>query len=500
MTESLSASDFQSAVEKLPERVAEAASFAEFFRLAERLPLAEFPDALAQLSSSKSKWQVRLLELWAIRNPGAAKAWFEAQPQAERVRLFPEWADTWVRMDPKGLRQWLASRADEERRKLSEAHHRDWVDSLAEADPEGALQLAKLYPKLISAPSVLQTWAARAPEAAAAAALELPASQRTTAANFIMRQWGSKDPETALVWIEQLSDPALADSARRGFVLAASRKDPVAALELIRNRFPADRQEEQWRLVAAFGSTKDPEPIAALAQKQSDPKLRSTMVAEAIRFMTAEEAGVQGGLWPPANTEAKTDARRAADLWLTESTSSREALPHLDHVAAALANQYGIDAALAFLDRIPPQLNVDTKDIPDWVAHVRGWNEVANAALNLPSGERRTTWLEKAVNGLAKQGELTATQALLDRLPPGSERNGVLHAFASATFSEDPQGSATLLLKLPNGSAHLTDEVARWLKQDRFEARRWITRTDLLTQEQKQHLLGSAAAPNHGRQ
>jgi hypothetical protein len=304
-----------------------------------------------------------------------------------------------------------------------------------------------------------------------------------------MREWGAKDPESALAWIDQLRDPQLAVIARSGFVISQARKDPAAALEWVRTRFPADNQEDEWRYVAAFASEKDPQRVATLAQQQTDLKLRRTLMAEAIRFMTTGEAGVEGGLWPPAETETRTDARMAADLWLTESQLGQSALPHLGEVATALASQHGIDATLAFLDRIPAHLNADTKDIPEWLGRKEGWQEVAAATMRMPPGERRSAWLEKAVAGLVHEGNIRAAQAVVDRLPGGSERNDAVRMLAGATFGEDPEASALLLLKLPEGETHLTAELGRWLKRDSSEARRWITRTDKLSAEQKEQLL-----------
>jgi hypothetical protein len=205
--------------------------------------------------------------------------------------------------------------------------------------------------------------------------------------------------------------------------------------------------------------------------------------------MTAADAGVQGGLWPPAETETRTDARTAADLWLVESQLGQAALPHLDEVATALASQRGIDAALAFLDRIPAQLNADTKDIPDWLGKKSGWEDVAAATMRMPPGERRSAWLEKAVAGLVNEGNINAAQTMIDRLPSGSERNDAVRVLAGTTLGEDPETSALLLLELPNGEAHLTSELARWMQRDSSEARRWISRTDTLSAEQKEQLL-----------
>lgn len=491
------------AVKALPKEANELTQLSALFALCERFESPEFKAALEAMGGMERKWRVRLLEIWAERDTASAVGWFQALDANERAKVFPEWAQTWAKLDSSSLRQWLATRTEGEREQLNRIDDRvfdksGFVRSMAEVDPAAAFELTKLYPKLIDSATILRVWAQREPDSAAAKALTLKASERATAVDFVMREWGAKDPESALAWIDALTDPVLAERARGGFVRSVAPGDPAAAMRFVRDRFPLNEQGGTWRFVAAYASMKDPESAVTVALAEGDVNARRALLAEAIRFMTSKDAGVKGGLWPPADTDAVTDPKRAADLWLAESSSSKQPLPHLDEVTAALAKREGIASAIAFLDRLPPELNADVKDIPDWLGQVKSWNEVAEAAANMEAGPRRTAWMEKAVAALAKDGDLQTAQSLTERLPEGVERSGAIRAMAGACFPGNAAAGAELLLTLPDGRAELQAGLAGWLERDARKAGSWIRATDLLNEEEKAQIMQSVAAKTEG--
>ena len=467
-----------------------------FYELAARLAPENFPAAMDALRAAKSGWLAELLECWAERDVAAASAWFAAQSAELQRGLFSDWSEAWARLDAAGLRAWLTSRPENERAKLDGKYGDDALTRLlADRDPEAALALSLLYPTLLPAWTVLEQWAARDPSMAATRALALPGGKdKSSAIHFVARAWSRQNPEAALDWIEQLDDPAARDTARNALVMVFAGKNPLAAAEMIRARFPADKQAEQWRMVAAFGAKSDPEGVIAWAQNQGDLETRRTMIAEALRNMTARDSGTASGMWPPPDPHMpRSDARRTAELWLSESQSSAKPLDGGGEVLAALAKNYGIAEAVRFLDRPPPPLAEGVKDAAGALANVAGWPAIADAAMAMPPGARRTDWIAQAIGGLLKTGEIDAVQKVVARLPAGPERDGAVQSMAAALLPDDPDAGAQMLLALPDGAARLREQARRWLADDPREAKRWLAKTDSLSAEEIAALL---AAPS----
>ena len=496
----LNAADFREAIVAPGGGASGMANDLAFYELAARLAREDFPAAMEALRDAKSGRLAKLLEIWAERDVAAASGWFAAQPAETQRDLFHDWSQTWARLDADGLRKWLAGRPEEERAKLDGKYGDEPLTRLlADRDPEAALTLSQLYPTLLPAWTVLEQWAARDPAMAATRALALPGGQhKSDAIHFVARAWSRQNPEAALDWIEQLEDPAARDTARNALVMVFAGKNPIAAAETIRARFPPDRQADQWRMVAAFGAKTDPEAVIAWAQKQTDPEVRRTMIAEVLRNMTARDSGAASGLWPPPDPSMpRSDARRTAELWLAESQQSAKPLDGGREVLAALAKNHGLAEAVRFLDRTPPPLAEGVKDAASVLANVAGWPAIADAAMAMPPGARRTEWIAQAVAGLLQSGEIDAVQNVVARLPAGAERDGAVQSVAAALLPDDPDAGAQMLLALPDGEARLREQARRWLADDPREAKRWLAKTDALSAEEIATLLAAPATfPN----
>jgi hypothetical protein len=128
------------------------------------------------------------------------------------------------------------------------------------------------------------------------------------------------------------------------------------------------------------------------------------------------------------------------------------------------------------------------------VAQVAGWAAVADAAVQMPPGTRRSEWLQQSVSALTRDGEFSAAQQLIARLSAGPDRENAMRAMGATLFSENPDVGAATLLRLADGSKALAEEAQRWIKADAPEARRWISTTALLGEEAKTELLTHAAA------
>lgn len=458
----------------------------QFYEQANRLALADFPAAMEVLSKEENpSWRSLLLEVWAEKDLAAARDWFLQQAPETQRKEFNYWSAAWARMDAEGVRKWIGTLSPDESSKLRILGD-ELLEVLSEQDVAATFELAKKHPKLLSAWQVLNQWAKRDPAMAASHIDEIPEGKdRDSAFNFIGLAWSKQDPSGVLDWIEKIERPKDRETVRYALVRVASRKDPVAAAEMIREYFPAEEQDGQWRAVAAGGVRKDPEALIDWVQQQSDPKLRETMVTEALRQIASRAIGVID-MWPPPDLRMPhVDARKAADLWLSESRSAGKALEYGPEVVATLASEYGLAEAMQFIKSMPDSLSDGMHRAPTSLANIAGWSTVAEMAQTMEAGPRRSQWIQSSIRGWMEGGDYDEAQAVIDRLPAGAERESAVRTMATNLFREDRDASISLLRELPDGASCLANELQQLLESDRREATRWIRSTPLLSDDEK---------------
>jgi len=487
----ITAAELRDAVEQIPKNVPEAEQLATLFQCAERLSPENFPGALqafAELKDRSGWWRGKLLEIWAERDLRAAKAWFFAQPPAETWKLFNEWGEAWARLDPQGLCLWLRTRPEEER--LTRQFASELQRALAEADPEAALALGTLYPRGLARADVLEVWAHRDPVAAATKALEIKDPGNPGYSLFwVMKSWAKQSPENALVWLEGVTDPILAERGRFSVATILADSRGIAVADLIRERYPPGEQNKVLAQIAYGVGVHDPESVVRWAQENAEPRLRQQMIEMALNMMCEKAGDSQASVWPPIEPGvARPTASRLAELWLSEcaNSSPRERFPK--NVFSAIAQQAGLAEAVRFLDRLPQPPALAIKEAVTAVAASRGWPATGEAVFQLPPSPRRTELLAQAIESLANNGDVPAAQTLITRTPE-RERAPLVRALAAGLMQDDPHTSAQMLLELPAGHDSLRAQLAQWLERDPRYARRWVTATALLTSEEKQQLL-----------
>ena len=486
----LKPADFRAALEEIPKDADELRQLAALWRLAERLAIEDFPTALEAIRNLKEKkvWPLgALLTAWAERDLRAARGWFLAQPAADRPKLFDALGETWARLDPDGLHRWLSTRSEEERKPLRFSS--ELVRALSEFDPAAALTLSALYENKIANANILQTWARRDPLAAATKSLEMidPGNQGYSLFS-VMKEWVKTAPEDALAWLDTVTDPVLAERGRFSAATVLAETQGIAAADLVRARYPEVEQSKVLTQLAWGVAQKDPEAVVRWAQENAEPRLRQAMIQYALGVMCDHVTAAGANAWPPGANLARPDAKRLADLWLSEFPEESASKWVPTKVFGAIAEGAGLAEAVRFLERLPAHAALATEDALKELAKTRGLPAVAAEVFRLPPSEQRGEWLGKAVESLAKNGDVPAARALIERLPAPA-REPLVRALAVGLLRDDPEGGAQMLLDLPQGRDGLQNELSQWMQRDPPNARRWVAATAFLTNEERQKLL-----------
>ena len=158
-----------------------------------------------------------------------------------------------------------------------------------------------------------------------------------------------------------------------------------------------------------------------------------------------------------------------------------------------LAETSDVNAAVQLVLQLPEN---QFKDASQKLAEAVGWQAVGDAARQWPPGARREEWLRQTVSGLLRDGDVSAAQQFVARLPAGPEQADAVRTIGTTLFSEDPDAGAQTLLRLADGRAVLRESVQHWLETDAAEARRWIGATRLLDAGEKGALLTPSAIPS----
>ena len=193
-------------------------------RAAEAVPLAEIPEALQRITASSAPVAAELEQLlvrrWAEADPTQAAAWAAARPEdARQQRALEQIAIVWAGQD---LTAAVA-----------------WVNSLAESAGKTSVVLSLGY-------EAARTNPLQAIELASA----IPA---TPAADDLLAhsvsQWATQDSQSALDWVQRVTDPQLRQRLLGNVAVALARRDAPHAAALVAGSLVAG--DEQSRAAVA---------------------------------------------------------------------------------------------------------------------------------------------------------------------------------------------------------------------------------------------------------
>ncbi len=337
------------------------------------------------------------------------------------------------------------------------------VRTLARRDPAGTLARLLSMPKCMQAPdefvgeggmnsgtplaAIFAAWTRQNPEAAAAAMMKLPRSERPVA--IIAETWAYQDGPAAVRFITD-------------FIEEGGEVDhPELRMESILRASFARHPQETAKLIAA-----DAKLRAVMADGQSVRIRKLWQVvdpAAALRWTLEEQAGLFMGegmdqhiTLPEGHTVYRTlindDPEAECDRWLVELRRHRD--PAL--ALTALGWTQEMATALATLaSRVFPQKAAElAKLLP------------ASALDAMPAGSKSSGNLRRYWPDLA----------LLPETPPPSNANAPLQPFPEGYFKHDPAAAAEMLLSRPMTESDVTQAVPIWAPHDLAGVKAWIAR------------------------
>ena len=460
---------------------------------AQAFDLSDFPAIIGALRGKADDRGLsgELLEIWAERDVAGARAWCMTQPVSERLGFFDHVAEAWVHVDALGMRDWLRDLPKEDRNillpKIPESGRwmegsRPWLQAIIDRNPEAALDLLEVFPDGEQQMGyAMGAFAKRDPVAAAARTLALPNGSlaKMYAFNSLLGAWLEADRAAAMEWAERVGDPQIAERAREVQSWGASSKvyESQAEFETVLGALTGVEREKMLQSQAYSLAVSAPDKALAMADRAASPASRAKIIERVLVKMNANG----------------TDPVRAAQVWLAESTQAGHPLAWSRETLGGLAEASGVNAAVQLVLQLPEN---QLKDASQKLAEAVGWQAVGDAARQWPPGARREEWLRQTVSGLLRDGDVSAAQQFVARLPAGPEQEGAVRTIGTTLFSEDPDAGAQTLLRLADGRAVLRESVQHWLETDAAEARRWIGATRLLDAGEKGALLTPSTTPS----
>jgi hypothetical protein len=283
-------------------------------QLAAQIPDADLERTLDHLWAAAEPGSARdlsmiLLRRWAGLMPGVAASWLLTKPAGERRHAAGlAIATAWAGADPDAAAEWV----------------RNWP---VDRRPAGLLAVAYEASQ-------------QSPTNALWLAAELPADEsRDQLIEHAVREWASRDAETALSWAAGLGATPLRDQVLASLSLAVGDKAPEKGVTLALETLPEGRKKEDVvvGLVQRWAQT-EPDKAAAWVQQFPEGRLRESAVENLVKLW-AEKTPEAPGTWigtlqgdvrdtaaaAYASTLASSDPASAAE-WIgsIENTDARE--------------------------------------------------------------------------------------------------------------------------------------------------------------------------------
>jgi hypothetical protein len=481
------------AISALANEVSEDSLFTKrLFEFALHIPPKEFGRVLDRLrklgSKNHDRLRAELLGYWMELNAPAARAYLTALPILERVRLIGPAADAWARMDSEGLMSWLVSLPSHESLALRDTVRDSVAAVQSQRDPAHAVAL------LLESRDggnggggrveleIFAHWSKSDPVAAAQRALLLPGGKgRATALAVTMEFWLKDNRAAAIAWVQNISDPNLAREAGIKLTERLGLIDPQAAVKFAFEQGVADADTFYAREACKHWVERD--QAGALAWAQSLP-------SSASRDITL--ARMLAGL-------AKSQPQTAARMFVAETGRGANMADAAQDIIQGLTKAGDGKTLGAFLEQFPEAEGRSlTALVVGGLASESDPSKILATGLQLPHGPARARWLEESVGWITQQRGLQQAQQALETVPAGPERNSFVATAVLKEFSmgRDIDRAVALAQTLPNGRTYIEEGVTRWLRSgDATAARNWLRQTRTLTEEDKQRVLRSAAAP-----
>jgi hypothetical protein len=467
-------------------------------------------EALAEVEAMKDeRFQTRLrnmlLSRWGESDPKAALAYIQGlnlDGGSFPFDVVKSVISSWAEKDFTAAKAWVEGLPLGTYRRRSAMV--DLAFALAQKDPAAALSLARSLPaddgqRFLS--GALNGWCLKDAEAAIAYAVQLPdvgnwtlvlmfdkiaskdpdkaikmlekipsENQQNEALRKIGLRWAISDPNAALDWANQQTDPKVKSEILQGVIGGMAQKDPERALELAQS-LPANEREGRIDYILGVLSESDPEGAVGYAMNLPSNKSKNFNVSRlAGQWISSDPQGALG--WFDSLTDPKLK----------------------EQVAGAMIDNLPKDdlaTSLKLLDTMPPGFfqnqalsrigrnwaQTDQKAALDW-ANVQTDPEVKSEILG------------GVIQGMSVKDPNSAFQ-LVQSLPAGNSRNRIIITSLGSMAQSDPQSAIALASGIAEAHDRLMAQanvVRSWKRRDPTAANQWVNSSSL-PQDEKAMML-----------
>jgi hypothetical protein len=466
-------------------------------------------EALAEVEAMKDeRFQTRLrnmlLSRWGESDPKAALAYIQGlnlDGGSFPFDVVKSVISSWAEKDFTAAKAWVEGLPPGTYRRRSAMV--DLAFALAQKDPAAALSLARSLPgddgqRFLS--GALNGWCLKDAEAAIAYAVQLPdvgftlvymfdriaskdpvkainlleqipsENQQNEALRKIGLRWAISDPNAALDWANQQTDPKVKSEILQGVIGGMAQKDPERALELAQS-LPANEREGRIDYILGVLSESDPEGAVGYAMNLPSNKSKNFNVSRlAGQWISSDPQGALG--WFDSLTDPKLK----------------------EQVAGAMIDNLPKDdlaTSLKLLDTMPPGFfqnqalsrigrnwaQTDQKAALDW-ANVQTDPEVKSEILG------------GVIQGMSVKDPNSAFQ-LVQSLPAGNSRNRIIITSLGSMAQSDPQSAIALASGIAEAHDRLMAQanvVRSWKRRDPTAANQWVNSSSL-PQDEKAMML-----------
>ena len=466
-------------------------------------------EALAEVEAMKDeRFQTRLrnmlLSRWGESDPKAALAYIQGlnlDGGSFPFDVVKSVISSWAEKDFTAAKAWVEGLPPGTYRRRSAMG--DLAFALAQKDPAAALSLARSLPgddgqRFLS--GALNGWCLKDAEAAIAYAVQLPdvgftlvymfdkiaskdpdkaikmlekipsENQQNEALRKIGLRWAISDPNAALDWANQQTDPKVKSEILQGVIGGMAQKDPERALELAQS-LPANEREGRIDYILGVLSESDPEGAVGYAMNLPSNKSKNFNVSRlAGQWISSDPQGALG--WFDSLTDPKLK----------------------EQVAGAMIDNLPKDdlaTSLKLLDTMPPGFfqnqalsrigrnwaQTDQKAALDW-ANVQTDPEVKSEILG------------GVIQGMSVKDPNSAFQ-LVQSLPAGNSRNRIIITSLGSMAQSDPQSAIALASGIAEAHDRLMAQanvVRSWKRRDPTAANQWVNSSSL-PQDEKAMML-----------
>jgi hypothetical protein len=365
-----------------------------------------------------------------------------------------------------------------------------YADSLDAAAMPGAINEAMQLPLQYrngALAVLIARWAELDPAAAAKYANLLPKSAspgmlRRTA----MTAWAEKDFAGALAWAQGLEKGDSKNESLTVLAGALAKRDPAAALQLIKDNFPPREAGNVYENVFATWSESDFAGALSAAQDITDLQLRSRALRATLnkRADTDPRAVLEYVRASKTSDFRSSVGRYAINRWLERDlTGARDYVMSLpagetrDVQIREVAQEIGRrdpQEAIAWLDRLPEAERAGAVESIFGVLAGRDPNAAIDAARSLPEGRLQDSAISLVAQGLIET-DLDRARDLLNELPEGSIRENSLNQIANRWARIDPKAAIDwYCANVPEGRRGAMGQMmSEWSRADPEGALKW---------------------------